>query len=146
MTSHPSAIPAAPCADGERILPGHQFADAYKVPVPHRVDAIEATRLAFAHHPPWVRTLMQLRNRLGRLVGLKPAPAGGFPVIRQSADEVVLGFDDKHLDFRVVVAIAGGFATLTTLVRWHNAWGRVYLMAIMPFHRLIAARIIEGVA
>ena len=146
MTHRSTAIPAAPCVDGERILPGYQFADAYKVSAPHGMDAIEATRLAFSRHPPWVRTLMGLRNRLGRLVGLKPAPAGGFPVIRQSADEVVLGFDDRHLDFRVVVAIAGGFATVTTLVRWHNAWGRVYLAAIMPFHRAIAARIIEGVA
>ena len=139
------AIAAAPCAGAERILPGYQFADAYKVPVPRGLDAIEATRLAFAHGPLWIRALMGLRNRLGRLAGLKPAPAGGFPVMRQSAGEVVLGFDDWHLDFRVVVVIAGGFAALTTLVRWHNAWGRAYLAVIMPFHRAIAARMIEGV-
>ena len=66
MTSRPSAIPAAPCADAERILPGYQFADAYKVPAPHRVDAIEATRLAFSHGPAWIRALMGLRNRLGK--------------------------------------------------------------------------------
>jgi hypothetical protein len=67
-------------------------------------------------------------------------------VISEADDEVVLGFDDKHLDFRIVVAVAGGFATVTTIVRWHNAWGRAYLTAIMPFHRAIAARMIEGVA
>ena len=144
--TRPSAISTTPCADADRILPGHQFADAYKVPAPHRMNAIEATRLAFAHGSLWIRALTGLRNRLGRLVGLKPAPKGGFPVIRESADEVVLGFDDKHLDFRVVVAVAGGFATVTTIVRWHNAWGRAYLAAIMPFHRAIAARMIEGVA
>ena len=144
--SRPTAIPTAPCADSERILPGHQFADAYKVPAPRRMNAIEATRLAFAHGPVWIRALMGLRNRVGRLVGLKPAAASGFPVIHQAADEVVLGFDDKHLDFRIVVTVAGGFATVTTIVRWHNAWGRAYLTAIMPFHRAIAARMIEGVA
>ena len=144
--TRPSAIPTMPCADADRILPGHQFADAYKVPAPHRMNAIEATRLAFAHGPAWVRALMGLRNRLGRLVGLRPARASGFPVISQALDEVVLGFDDKHLDFRIVVSVAGGFATVTTLVRWHNAWGRAYLTAIMPFHRVIAARMIEGVA
>jgi hypothetical protein len=146
MTHRPAAIPAAPCADAERILPGYQFADAYKVPVPRRIDAIEATRLAFSHGPTWTRALMGLRNRLGRAVGLKPAPASGFPMRRQSATEVVLGFDDKHLDFRIVVTVGGGFASVTTLVRWHNVWGRVYLAAIMPFHRAIAARMIEGVA
>ncbi|MEP6504517.1 MAG: DUF2867 domain-containing protein [Betaproteobacteria bacterium] len=146
MTRHASATPTTPCADGERILPGHQFADAFKVPAPRGVDAIEATRLAFSRPPAWIRALMGLRNRLGRFVGLKPAPASGFPVLRQSADQVVMGFDDRHLDFRVVVAVGGGFASVTTLVRWHNGWGRAYLAAIMPFHRAIAARMIEGVA
>ena len=146
MTRRPTAIPAAPCADSERILPGFQFADAYKVPAPRGIDAIEATRQAFAHGPVWVRTLLGLRNRLGRLVGLRPAPASGFPIIRQAPDEVLMGFDDKHLDFRVVATVNGGFVTLTTIVRWHNVWGRVYLAAIMPFHRAIAARMIEGVS
>ena len=141
-----AAIPTTPYANSERVLPGYQFADAYKVPVPRGLDAMEAMRLAFAHRPLWIRTLMALRNRLGRVVGLTPAPASGFPVVRESPDEVVLGFDDKHLDFRVVVTIAGGFATLTTIVRWHNAWGSAYLAAIMPFHRAIAARLLEGVA
>lgn len=143
---HQTAIPAAPSADSERLLPGYQFADAYKVPALHRVDAIAATRMAFAQGPRWIRGLMGVRNRLGLLVGLKPAPPSGFPVVRQSPDQVVLGFDDKHLDFRIVVEIGGGFATVTTIVRWHNAWGRAYLAAILPFHRVIAARMIEGVS
>jgi hypothetical protein len=146
MSSRPIAIPATPCTDAERLLPGHRFADAYKVPAPRGVDAIEATRLAFARGPSWIRGLLGLRNGLGRLVGLKPARSSGFPVILQTPAEVVLGFDDRHLDFRIVVAVAGGFATVTTLVRWHNAWGRAYLAAILPFHRAIAARMIESVA
>ena len=146
MTPRPTAIATSPDAGAERILPGYQFADAYKVEAPRGLDAIEATRLAFAHGPLWIRALLGLRNRLGRVVGLKPAPPGGFPVLRQAADQVVLGFDDRHLDFRVVVAVAGGFATVTTLVRWHNAWGRAYLLAIMPFHRVIVARMVEAVA
>jgi hypothetical protein len=72
--------------------------------------------------------------------------AARHKVIRQAPDEVLMGFDDKHLDFRVVATVNGGFVTLTTIVRWHNAWGRAYLAAIMPFHRAIAARMIEGVS
>jgi len=136
----------APSVDCERILPGYQFADAYSVPAPPGIDAIEATRLAFARGPLWIRTLMTLRNRLVGLVGLKPAPSTGFPVIHQSPREVVLGFDDRHLDFRIVAVVDGGFVTLNTIVRWHNAWGRAYLAAVMPFHRVIAARMVEGVA
>ena len=144
--TRPIAVPVAPSVDCERILPGHQFVDAYRMPVRPGLDAVEATRLAFAHRSGWIRALMGLRNRVGRVVGLRPAPAGGFPIVRQASDEVVMGFNDKHLDFRVVVVVAGGFATLSTIVRWHNAWGRVYLAAIMPFHRVIAARMLEGVA
>jgi hypothetical protein len=144
--SRQTAIAALPSADAERLLPGYQFADAYKVPALHRVNAIEATRMAFAQGPGWVRRLMGLRNSLGLLVGLRPAPASGFPVVRETPDQVVLGFDDKHLDFRIVVEVGGGFATVTTVVRWHNAWGRAYLAAVLPFHRVIAARMIEGVS
>ena len=60
------AIPAAPCADAERILPGYQFADAYKVQAIHGVNAIESTRMAFAHMPLWMRVLIGMRNRLDR--------------------------------------------------------------------------------
>ena len=101
--TRPTAIAATPYADAERLLPGHQFADAYKVQAPHGVDAIAGDAHGVRARAAWIRTLMGLRNGLGRLVGLKAAPAAGFPMLRQSADEVVLGFDDKHLDFRIVV-------------------------------------------
>jgi hypothetical protein len=82
--SRPTAVSVAPSVDRERILPGCQFVDAYGVPAPPGLDALAATRLAFARKPAWIRALMDLRNRLGRLVGLQPAPESGFPVVRQS--------------------------------------------------------------
>jgi hypothetical protein len=33
--------------------------------------------------------------------------AGAFPVISRAQERVVLGFDDKHLDFRIVVEAVG---------------------------------------
>ena len=67
---------------------------------------------------------------------------GFFPVVSETADRVVLGFDDWHLDFRVVVDVSALGAdrqqvTTTTLVRTHNWIGRVYLALILPFHRVI---------
>jgi hypothetical protein len=51
------------------------------------------------------------------------------------------GFNDHHLDFRVVVDVVpvgeAREVTATTLVRTHNRLGRVYLTSILPFHRLI---------
>ncbi len=119
-------------------LPGCDFADCYEIAVPEGLDAPEAVRRAFANGPRWAKALMETRDVLVGLVGLKPAPSTGFPVISETPDEVVLGFDDRHLDFRIVVGVAQGRARLTTLVRRHNLFGRLYLAAILPFHRRIA--------
>ncbi len=68
---------------------------------------------------------------------------GIFPVLSETPDRLVAGFNDSHLDFRVVVDVAtcraaGQHVTVTTLVRTHNWLGRTYLAIILPFHRLIA--------
>ena len=65
-----------------------------------------------------------------------------FPVISNEPDEIVLGFDDRHLDFRIVVQTETIDSERTavrmmTLVNRHNLLGRVYLAVIMPFHKLI---------
>ena len=63
---------------------------------------------------------------------------GLFPVVSQQPDRVVLGFDDRHLDFRLVVDAPGnGDVTGTTLIRTHNLLGRIYLAIVLPFHRII---------
>ena len=127
-----------PPVDCAAILPGFDFADAFGVLAPAGVDAPEAARRAFAHPPQWAAMLLALRDRLVAPFGLKPAPATGFPVISERPDQVVMGFDDRHLDFRIVVTLASGMACVTTIVRRHNLGGRLYLAAIMPLHRLIA--------
>ena len=102
----------------------------------------------FADPPPWAQALLSLRHRLVRPFGLKTdAVAGedavnGFPVLRADDSTAVLGLDDKHLDFRIVLTVTprdpSGFALrVTTLVRRHGLAGRAYLVAVMPFHRLI---------
>jgi hypothetical protein len=63
---------------------------------------------------------------------------------------LVAGFDDSHLDFRVVVdVISSGdrqCVTATTLVLTHNRLGRVYLAIILPFHRLVVRSMLRQVA
>jgi hypothetical protein len=134
-----------PPVDCAAFLPGFDFADAYEIAAPEGVDAIEAARRAFEHPPRWATVLLDLRDRIVGLFGLKPAPKTGFPVISETEERVVMGFDDRHLDFRIVVTVNSGAATLTTIVRRHNALGRVYLALIMPFHRVIAAAFAERI-
>ena len=62
-----------------------------------------------------------------------------------------MGFDDWHLDFRVVVDVLALGAdrqqvTATTLVRTHNWMGRAYLALIMPFHRMIVRTMLAQAA
>lgn len=94
--------------------------------------------------PVWVQVLLRLRNVITYPFGLKgEGPdttdrVGIFPVESDTARELIAGFDDKHLNFRVSVYSQEGRVSLATWVSPHNFGGRLYLWAIMPFHILIA--------
>jgi hypothetical protein len=100
-----------------------------------------ATRgLAF---PGWVLALLALRNGILRPFGLKTGagPAtpsvGIFPVLKDDGQELVLGLDDRHLNFRIGLIRQDGRLYMSSWVRPHNTFGRAYLALVMPFHILI---------
>lgn len=66
-----------------------------------------------------------------------------------SPDRVVMGFDDVHLDFRVMVDVAPEGSrqqvTATTFVRTRNRLGRLYLAAVKPLHRAIVLALLAQV-
>ncbi|WP_407806145.1 DUF2867 domain-containing protein, partial [Staphylococcus aureus] len=74
----------------------------------------------------WISGLMSLRNGIVSMVGLKTvelaagSSAGGFPVITSTPERTVLGFDDHHLDFRIVIDLEDAadrqLASVTTIV------------------------------
>ncbi|MGX1167391.1 hypothetical protein AB7M16_003657 [Bradyrhizobium sp. USDA 372] len=141
----------APEVDANALLAGAQFIDAFRVDIgAAAVNAREACTRMVLHGPRWIDALLRLRNILVRPFGLKssgegePAPGGMiglFPVVDETPERLVAGFDDHHLDFRIVVDVSGNAAsrqvTSTTLVRTHNLLGRTYLALIMPFHKLV---------
>ncbi|MDB5766643.1 MAG: hypothetical protein JWQ61_1457 [Collimonas fungivorans] len=157
-----AALAVVPSAACRTLLPGHDFVDAYQVRADMPgLDARQAANAIIKHPPGWIKRLVATRNRVVRLFQLKtvemgvddpgaPQPTlGGFPVVAQSPQEVVLGFDDRHLDFRVSVTVApGGVAgtlvTVSTVVKTNNLLGRTYLATIMPFHRLIVRHLLEN--
>jgi hypothetical protein len=136
-------------------LPAASFADTYIVHDAAFANALDAARGAFGRAPKWIDGLMRLRNTIVRPFGLvhntqhiSPNRIGIFPILQDTKNRVVLGLDDKHLDFRVVVELlnAGQSVSLTTLVKPHHTFGKAYLTLIMPFHRLIAATILAQAA
>jgi len=148
-----------PDVDPGAWLAGAQFVDAYRVEMGGGLDAREAATRMFARSPRWVDMLVNLRNLIVAPLGLKTSgagePAAGgmigiFPVVSETPERLVAGFNDSHLDFRVVVDVAAAGAgqqiTATTLVRTHNWLGRAYLAAIMPFHRVIVRSMLGRVA
>jgi hypothetical protein len=154
----------APEADAGPLLSGAQFADAFRIDVAGRaLDARQAAQRMMGRSPRWVQALLRLRHLLVAPFGLKTSgdnenprreTIGLFPILTQTPDRLVAGFNDKHLDFRVVVDVAasgpdgtaGQQVTATTLVKTHNALGRIYLAVIKPFHRLIVPAMLRQVA
>jgi hypothetical protein len=148
-----------PSVDTDALLVGAQFADAFRVEVTDAaLDARQAAERMMARQPRWAEALVKLRNMLVVPFGLKTSGAtpaapremiGIFPIISETPDRLIAGFNDSHLDFRVVVEVGtSGTArsvTLTTLVLTHNWFGRTYLAIIMPFHRLIAPALLRQV-
>ncbi|MEM1303084.1 MAG: DUF2867 domain-containing protein [Pseudomonadota bacterium] len=132
-----------------RFGPG-DFLDCYAVQSDMSARAAAEVITTF---PGWAKALVALRGILTAPFGLQnklPEDAGDavgiFPVERDDQNEVVAGFNDKHLDFRVSVVTVDGLVHLATWVRPHNAAGRVYLRTIMPFHIAIVRNALARVA
>ena len=126
------------------------------------ITASQATYIAMGQMPGWVMKLLWLRNKIVSLFGLKTGSGhsfgnafpkelkvgdhiGVFKVESVSDDEVIIGENDKHLDFRISVYRTDTGYYLATWVHTHNWLGRTYLKIIMPFHRLITQNCIKRV-
>jgi hypothetical protein len=148
-----------PTIDTAALLTGAQFSDAFSVAVSGgALPARRAAEQMLGRSPRWIRTLMALRDCLVIPFGLKTSSTAGthadaigiFPVLSDTPNRLVAGFDDSHLDFRVVVDVLGSGdgqrVTATTLVLTHNRLGRAYLAIILPFHRLVVRAMLRQVA
>lgn len=102
--------------------------------------------------PRWARFLLLIRRVVTAPFGLSndgpeaPDKLGPFPVELETNSEIIAGFNDRHLDFRVSVVSQNDRVSLATWVHPHNFGGRLYLKAILPFHILIARNALRRVA
>jgi hypothetical protein len=149
----------APDPGCRALLPDAQFVDAHRVGIGDAdIDAREACVRMVLHPPRWIDALLRLRNLLVSPFELKTSGEGAsapggliglFPVVSETPERLVAGFNDYHLDFRIVVdvenAAEGRQVTSTTLVRTHNFLGRAYLTLIMPFHKLIVCSMMRQI-
>jgi hypothetical protein len=148
-----------PTIDTKSLLTGAQFADAFSITTETTdLTARDAATRMLSHSPPWVDALMRLRDLIVAPFGLKTAQSahhanvdkvGFFPVLSETPQRLIAGFNDNHLDFRVVVDVAadgtGQRVTATTVVLMHNWLGRIYLTVIKPFHRMVVRSMLRQV-
>jgi hypothetical protein len=165
------AVPAPSDSVLAALYVGADLLDAFAIRLPAGAsnDLEVLTRIALERQAGWIRALTSVRDTMMATVGVKSSRAigaaaaargltviGYLPVLSKSARELVMGGDDRHLDFRVGVkqrpGVAGGRElVVATVVHCHNRLGRIYLAAIAPFHRTIlqanlerAVRVMEG--
>lgn len=143
------------------------YADAYRVRLPDGVpnDLDALARAALTSTPRWVALLMRLRDRLAGIIGLKTTgqvsrrdtsqatlqvgdQLGIFKIFERRADELLLGEDDRHLDFRVSVLLqhdgSADWAIVSTVVRFNNWLGRAYFLPVRQFHKLIVPAMLRN--
>jgi len=138
------------------------YADCYSVDFQNErvITVEEVARMFFKSIPDWVLFLLDLRNWAVKWFGLKSEnarevlarldsdpiepgkPFGIFQVINKNANEILMGDEDKHLDFRVSIRLntEGGneyAASVATIVQFNHFSGRLYFLPVKPFHKLI---------
>lgn len=112
--------------------------------------------------PNWIDNMFKLRNKIVSLFGLKTPNemdnakrpinikfeigerVGLFKVFDRTDNEIILGEDDIHLNFRVSLLLSEQKnnkskknVTVTTIVIYNNWFGRLYFFPVKPFHKLI---------
>ncbi len=125
----------------------------------------------FTSSPKWVGKLFSFRNKLVSVFGLKTSgkfqdrkeqlanfkcelgeQLGLFKVFNKTENEVVLGEDDKHLNFRISLHLSPNSndenkknLTITTTVVFNNWFGRLYFLLVRPFHKLIVPTMLRSI-
>ncbi|WP_282609232.1 DUF2867 domain-containing protein [Pelagibius sp. Alg239-R121] len=141
-----------------RFVEAGDFLDCYTVDTKQtELSIAEITQRIFIGAPRWVELLLALRDLGVRPFGLKttarlptdnsirksvqPGEAVSFFCVHSISDnEIIVGEDDKHLDFRISVFRASRNSSKISLATWvhtHNRLGRIYLRMILRFHVLI---------
>lgn len=124
------------------------FIDGYAVT--SRLSAQEALHVGLAL-PSWAMTLLKIRNRILSPFGFKTQIDSGyvdsiFPLEFEDENEVIVGTDDWHQDFRISVYKSQDTIHMSTWVHRHNLAGYIYLAVVMPFHILIVRDAMRRIA
>lgn len=141
-----------------RLFSKIDFADTFSTT--NHIDNIhKISNLIFNTSPKWITVLFKIRNKLANFIGLKNVvptnynnefKIGGyikfFKIYDIAENEIILGANDSHLNFRAIINITKAKThniKVTTLVKYNNTKGKIYMSLIKPFHRLVVMRMVK---
>ena len=118
--------------------------------------------------PKWFDLLLNLRNVIARIFGLKTGKIGNIYknseelifkqdqmigdifIFFKDKNHLIAELNDKHLDFRFSIFIwqKEGITkiSLSTIVKINNIFGSIYIFLIKPFHRLIIQNFLKSLS
>jgi len=135
----------------------------------NKITSTEIGKAFFLSGPKWVGKLFTLRNKIVAIFGLKTSKElnnrqkllntfkcepneriGLFKVFNKTENEVILGENDKHLDFRISLLktpnhIEKKNIIITTTVKYNNWFGKLYFISVKPFHKLIVPVMLKSI-
>jgi hypothetical protein len=137
----------------------------------NKLNSTDIGKAFFSSAPKWVSKLMGFRNKTVAIFGLKTSGStvdrqktldylkyekgeqvGIFKIYDKTENEIILGEDDKHLNFRVSLYLdelkieqAEKKLTISTSVIFNNWFGRLYFLPVRPFHSLIVPTILKAI-
>ncbi len=125
------------------------FADAHEIRTRKGMptDARRWASELFGDFPPWVKTFMGVREAVAGLAGIeRQKKHQAFKTYASTEDEVVLGSNANHLDFRVSIKREAERVVATTIVQVHNAKGRAYWFLVGPIHPAVMRSMLKRTA
>lgn len=148
------------------------YVDSYQAIISREdIDIKYIAHLFFTSRSKWVDRLMLIRNTIVKPLGLKTSDditdvqedvnsleyevgkrIGIFKILDKTDNEIILGEDDSHLNFRVSLlldASAGNIEkkelSITTAVQFNNIIGKLYFIPVKPFHKIIVKSMTKNI-
>lgn len=102
--------------------------------------------LMFRHFPVGVQCLLKFRDLIVKPFGLRTGTSFDDKIIEQNSNEIILGAEDKHLNFYISLNCSDIYdgkqtVSVSTIVKYNNFSGKIYFAAILIFHKILVSYI-----
>jgi len=128
------------------------FFDRQSVQLPKMITPLDAWRTVMSRPMPVLKLAFAVRDTISSMFGVKKI--GGFSgnvpktvevgqkldfflVEHISQDVLTLTERDRHLDVMTCISTSNNELSITSSVKTHNAFGRIYMIPVAPAHKLI---------